>query len=91
MKDKSAFPYHRTGVYSNGMTLKQYACIKLKIPKTGDEELDNLIKESLRNDFAAKVLQELLAAKLPTEIDNKTLVKLAYIMADEMLKANEDT
>ena len=37
-------------------TLKDYACIHLKVPKTGKPWLDELITESLRNELAGRVL-----------------------------------
>jgi hypothetical protein len=35
-----------------GMTLKQYAAIRLKVPRSGDPEIDGMIRESRRMDFA---------------------------------------
>lgn len=46
---------------SSGLTKLEYACIKLKIPKSGNDELDSLIKESILNDFAGKAMEGLLA------------------------------
>lgn len=98
MKKYPAFPYQHTndGNPSEaciGMTLGQYACIKLKVPKTGDNELDDLIKESLRNDFAAKAINGLIRPNIKTNINTEYLfsteAKLSYIIADAMLKARE--
>jgi hypothetical protein len=36
------------------MTLKQYAAIRLKVPRSGDPEIDDMIRESRRLDFAEK-------------------------------------
>jgi hypothetical protein len=38
----------------NGMTLRQYAAIHLKVPNSGTDWLDDMIRQSLRDDFAAK-------------------------------------
>ena len=35
---------------SDGMTLREYAAIKLKVPNSGTEWLDNMIRESLITD-----------------------------------------
>jgi hypothetical protein len=40
-----------------GMTLKQYAAITLKVPRSGDPELDAMILESRRADFAEKAME----------------------------------
>lgn len=49
----------------DGMTLQQYAAIKLKVPNSGIEWLDDMIRESLRNDFAAAALSGWLASYGP--------------------------
>lgn len=63
-----AFP--RPGAYGpyssleavQGMTLRQYAAIKLRVPESGDEWLDNMIRASLRNEFAGRALQASIGA-----------------------------
>jgi hypothetical protein len=40
-----------------GITLRQYAAIKLKVPDSGTEWLDAMIEQSLLDDFAAKAMQ----------------------------------
>jgi hypothetical protein len=71
MKDTdSAFPVFDTtrvngdgtlctdyGCSSSGMTLKQYAAIHLKIPRSGDPEIDGMIRESRRTEFAEKMMK----------------------------------
>ena len=51
-----------TKVYHSGMTLRQYAAIKLKVPDSGDDWLDDMIRKSLRDDFAAKAMQAQIAS-----------------------------
>jgi hypothetical protein len=41
---------------SAGMTLTQYAAIQLRVPRSGDPELDAMIRESRRADFAGQML-----------------------------------
>ena len=72
----------------SGMTLRQYAAIHLKVPNSGDEWLDEMIAASARNDLAAKVLQVALAGR-PESSTAEQLVKLTYVIADEMAKAQK--
>ena len=84
-----AFPSRRDITHSpnweteEGMTLRQYAAIKLKVPNSGTYWLDKMISESLRDDFAAKAMQGFLG------YSNDLAAKAAYSMADAMLKARE--
>ena len=55
ISDKGNYVRDKDTVHE-GMTLKDYACIKLKIPKTDYDWLNDLIKESLANDFAGQAL-----------------------------------
>jgi hypothetical protein len=45
---------------NEGMTLTQYAAIHLKIPMSGDPELDKMIRESRRADLADQTLIRLV-------------------------------
>lgn len=45
----------------DGMTLRQYAAIKLRVPDSGTDWLDEMIRKSMRDDFAAKAMQGMLA------------------------------
>ena len=71
-------------VPSNGMTLRQYAAIKLRVPDSGVEWLDKMIETSLRNDLAAKALQGLLAdPSIAGSIDE--FACKSYVMADAIM------
>jgi hypothetical protein len=94
-----AFPSHGSmgEVAYEGMTLRQYAAIKLKVPESGTDWLDDMIRKSLRNDLAAKAmqgiagnLQQVLGADgRRTILDILAIVQLnadlAYLQADEMM------
>jgi hypothetical protein len=92
----SAFPLATDGGhFSEGMTLRQYAAIKLKVPDSGTDWLDEMITKSLRNDFAAKAMQGLMgrswaaaSGKFPENLHD-VWATAAYAMADAMLKARE--
>ena len=45
----------------DGMTLRQYAAIKLRVPNSGTDWLDEMIRTSLRDDLAAKAMPECYA------------------------------
>jgi hypothetical protein len=93
---QSAFPLATDGGhFSEGMTLRQYAAIKLKVPDSGDDWLDDMIRKSLRDDFAAKAMP-IAAGGLnqPREdfVRNDQYSRLtqdAYKLADAMLEARE--
>jgi hypothetical protein len=40
----------------SGMALKKYAAIKLKVPRSGDPEIDAMIRESRRAEFATNTI-----------------------------------
>jgi len=85
MNNSQAFPNpHRTD--QTGMTLRQYAAIKLKVPDSGVDWLDEMIRQSLKDDFATKAMQALLGYEEST-LENDA--EVAYEMADAMLKARE--
>lgn len=69
----------------NGMSLRQYAAIKLKVPDSGTDWLDDMIRESLHNDFAAKVVQGLFTRPDIQNVEYRTAV--AYKQAEAMIKA----
>jgi hypothetical protein len=65
MKDnESAFPVRSRwdlesdsfDVKDSGMTAQEYAAIHLKVPRSGDAEIDEMIRESRRADFAGQAL-----------------------------------
>lgn len=60
----SAFPSHGAmgEVVHEGMTLRQYAAIKLHVPESGDDWLDEMIRKSLWDEFSAKTMQALITA-----------------------------
>jgi hypothetical protein len=94
----SAFPalarYGRSAqlesaLQQDGMTLRQYAAIKLKVPDSGTDWLDEMIVKSLRDYFAAKAMQATMARLSPNLKAMELAAALSYEMADEMIKARE--
>ena len=94
MTEKYAFPCgteHLAEPVTAGMTLLQYAAIKLRVPESGDDWLDSMILESLRNEIAAKAMQGIVSTLhqgiRPTDI--QAMCGDAYAIADAMLKVSE--
>ena len=73
----------------SGMTLRQYAAIKLRVPNSGTDWLDEMIRESLRDDLAAKAMQGICAHHDSWGLPIAGFPANAYAMADAMLKARE--
>jgi hypothetical protein len=54
MKDEPAFPnegFNGWGTPEEGMTLRQYAAIKLKVPDSGTDWLDDMIRKANEIDL----------------------------------------
>jgi hypothetical protein len=81
----------------DGMSLSQYAAIKLKVPNSGTDWLDEMIAESLRNEIAARAMQGMLAnsyrggGSLPplSEANEQEIALMAWSLADAMLEARK--
>lgn len=77
-------------VNHKGMTLRQYAAIHLCVPDSGTDWLDDMIRQGMRDDLAAKAMQA--AATNPTGADGFTFEERsewAYEQADAMLARRE--
>tara|TARA_R110002126_G_scaffold127564_4_gene269831 strand:- start:3444 stop:3719 length:276 start_codon:yes stop_codon:yes gene_type:complete len=90
MNSEQAFPNpHRTDI--TGMSLREYAAIKLKVPNSGTDWLDDMIRQSLKDDFAAmsNVPDQSAYNMKPKESHEAYVSRRAYELADAMLKARE--
>jgi hypothetical protein len=83
----SAVLFDQAIVDSKGMTLRQYAAIKLRVPDSGTDWLDEMIRKSNRDYFAAAALQGITADGGGASWDDDA--KNAFKAADAMLKAME--
>lgn len=87
-------PPNTTAIYG-GLTERQYAAIELRVPDSGDEWLDDMIRAAQRDHFAAKAMQGyIIAARLngwaePNDYQAKQAAANAYMVADAMLAARE--
>ena len=79
----------RNGV-KGGLSKLEYACIKLRVPKTGDPELDAVIREANLRDAAAYALKGLPACPHwePETVEDgaKIAVKFATALISELEK-----
>lgn len=72
-------------VFHHGLTSRQYAAIKLRVPNSGAKWLDEMINTSLRDDFALAVINESMAVCST----NASAAKNAYIVADAFMEARK--
>ncbi len=85
-KGGPAFPTVMIDKPEGGMTLRQYAAIKLKVPDSGTEWLDEMIAQSARDEFAAKAMQGICSsALLNVDVGATAIANNAYEIADAML------
>ena len=73
-----------------GMNLRQYAAIKLRVPNSGADWLDEMIRTSLRDDLAAKAMQAIWSCLHPDAVRSESIVftaKDAHLLADAVLAA----
>ncbi len=81
-----AFPRDHAHEGHNGLTACEYAAIQLKVPDSGTDWLDDMIRAAQRNELAAQAMNAFLSR------DGSTLgqdAEAAYMMADAMLKASK--
>jgi hypothetical protein len=78
------------------MSLRAYAAIKLRVPNSGIDWLDDMIREAKRDEVAGQALIGLLPSitssqRVGTEEpnDNSLFADVAYALADAMLEARE--
>lgn len=83
-----AFPVQDASAWQgHGMTLRQYAAIKLRVPNSGTDWLDEMIRTSLRDELAAKAAQGICAHESTWGLADTGIATKAYIIADAMLAA----
>lgn len=90
---ESAFPYvDETAIMGNspsgnfGMSKRFYAAITLKVPDSGEEWLDEMIRKANRRDVACYALEGMLANSELYEKSFGSIVKWSHECADKLLK-----
>ena len=81
-----AFPVSNGQFTQHGMTLRAYAAIKLAVPDSGIEWLDDMIRASQRDRFAGMAMHGIIAID-GIGYKSEYCASMAYEMADAMLKA----
>ena len=74
----TGYPSHRS---QHGMSLRAYAAIKLCVPDSGLEWLDDMIRQAQRDRFAGQAIAGLAANSLLRD----TPANLAYRVADAVI------
>ncbi|UXC34814.1 hypothetical protein [Cupriavidus gilardii] len=74
---------------ASGLTARQYAAIHLRVPDSGTDWLDDMIRKAQRDEFAAKAMQGLCANDGYNNHPPATIANEAYGIADAMLAARE--
>lgn len=84
-----------------GMSLREYAAIHLRVPASGTDWLDEMIRQRLRDDLATTALQGLIARERnddevwsPAAAGDEDFTSMAFaeranLYADAMLTARE--
>jgi len=92
---KPAFPRtiqhgDRLTEYCEGMTLRQYAAIHLRVPDSGLDWLDEMIRKSQRFELAKAAVEGILGkSRFAEEYTLNEIVRKANQLADAMLKQME--
>lgn len=72
-----------------GLTIRQYAAITLRVPMSGDPELDAMIREARRLDMATSAMQGMLANRHFDPSQEHQRYPCSLAMADDLLAASE--
>jgi hypothetical protein len=90
-ENKSAFPvfdgkgdadYQCT---DSGLTAKQYAAIHLKVPRSGDPELDAMIRESRRLQLVGQVAVGIMTNPNDVQLTPPDMAKICCNVVDAIL------
>jgi hypothetical protein len=88
--DGRGVPY--SNVYSvGGLTKRERAAIDLRVPMSGDDDIDAMIRAANRKDFAAMAMQGYIAGQYAGSYDTATIAKMSATKADALLAELERT
>ena len=86
-------PIIENGQYMNmgstGLSKREYAAIKLKVPDSGEPWLDDMIRKANRRDIACAAIRGILSTERYMIVDNDDhsfLVEKSNKIADEFIK-----
>ena len=72
--------------WNKGITLRQRAAIELRVPSSGLDWLDEMIRRAKRDELAGLAMQA-LSSRENVRSSDRDLAIIAYIQADAMLNA----
>jgi len=75
--------------YSSGMSLRAYAAIHLRVPNSGIDWLDSMIRDAKRDELAGQALTGKCLKQADTWITVEKGALIAYEIADAMLAERE--
>ena len=90
-KDESAGYYE-----CSGLSTRAYAAIHLRVPNSGLEWLDEMIREAMRQEFAAKAMEAMVASyrtivRGKENAQSESEADVSYPMRDLIVDQNDDT
>ena len=74
----------------HGMSLRQYAAIKLRVPDSGTDWLDDMIRDARRMDYAGQALAGIMGNPDFKHCTTDEIVMTASHLADAMLAARSE-
>lgn len=86
-----AMPYYGANIQNTrpGMTVRQHAANTLRVPMSGDAELDAMIHAARRLDMATAAMQGLIASSGENDINEALASAFSVRCADVLLAASE--
>lgn len=77
--------------FNRGLSKRERACIDLRIPESGDPELDALIEKARRQEMASKAVQGLLARHGDDDYSHDQLARYSVERAYALIEQLERT
>lgn len=88
-QDHPAHPIENTSDYWCGLTAREHAATQLRVPDSGTDWLDAMIRTSLRQEFAKAAMDEAMQVRegyvMDTEPNAQELARAAVQIADALL------
>lgn len=79
----------REGYFDAGMTKREHAAITLRVPDSGDEQIDAMIRQANRRDAAVAAMQGITMEEY-TRFGMDSCVNFAMMKTDALLARLED-
>jgi hypothetical protein len=86
VRETPALPSQDDSRYYHGFNKRQRAAVDLRVPDSGRPWLDDMIRQSLRQEFAGQALAGLCQNWNENPMNTKSCADVAYDLADAMLE-----